>query len=84
MGGSVLGIDQADVVKVRTKLDTSKNPGRIGDRLIHFVRLKTGVGSQGAGEDRPCQSRLQHAAVRLARALSGLTESLGVPKVRRV
>ena len=23
------------------KLDTSKNSGRIGDRLIHFVRLKT-------------------------------------------
>jgi hypothetical protein len=23
------------------KVDTSKNPGRIGDRLIHFVRLKT-------------------------------------------
>ena len=29
------------------KLDTSKNPGRIGDRLIHFVRLKTGVGMAG-------------------------------------
>jgi uncharacterized protein with ParB-like and HNH nuclease domain len=34
-----------DAYDIRTvyPLDTSKNPGRIGDRLIHFVRLKTEV-----------------------------------------
>ena len=31
------------VIQAQNNLDTSKNPGRIGDRLIHFVRLKTEV-----------------------------------------
>jgi hypothetical protein len=30
-------------IELYGQLDTSKNPGRIGDRLIHFVRLKTEV-----------------------------------------
>jgi transposase-like protein len=41
-----IGFFHIDITELRTeegKLDTSKNPGRIGDRLIHFVRLKTEV-----------------------------------------
>jgi hypothetical protein len=43
---TLVGQDEHGAVVLRQKpsrgqVDTSKNPGRIGDGLIHYVRLKT-------------------------------------------